>query len=300
MESRNALIFGGQGSQFLLMGKKAYNYSLKAKNIFEIASSVVGYDVKELCFNGPLEKLNRTLYCQICTLTVELAIYEIFKKLDINIDAMAGFSLGEYAAMYASKIIDLESVFRLVKIRASVMESMLPENKAKMIAIINLDIEKIDDLCSDFGYNNAAIANYNSYNQVVVSVKNDCYDYLLNSVKALGGYTITLNVGRPFHHQMMRPAADLYLTELKKYTFKTPICSFYLNTTGEKYNENTSITWQLYKQIYKPVQWVRIIENMLSEGVNKFYEISPKATLAPFIDNISFGNVRTIDVQQLF
>lgn len=107
------LVFGGQGSQYTGMGRKVYNNSQKARVVFDLASSIVGYDVAKMCFEAPQEELNKTVYCQICTLTVELALYEVFKDHGIQPNAVAGFSLDEYAALVASNVISMETAFRL-------------------------------------------------------------------------------------------------------------------------------------------------------------------------------------------
>lgn len=124
------------------------------------------------------------------------------------------------------------------------------------------------------GNNKVTITNYNLYKQIV-----------------------TLKVNRPFHHSMMRPAADEYHVELKKYEFATPGYSLYINVTGDNLIENDSIQEKLYEQIFMPVQWIKTVKSMLSDGVDAFYEISPKSTLMSFINNISDGYAKVIDVQ---
>ena len=119
----------------------------------------------------------------------------------------------------------------------------------------------------------------------------------MGKIKSLGGQIIPLKVNRPFHHSMMRPAADKYCTELQKYDFMAPNHPLYVNVTGEKCNEPDSLYEKLYEQIFMPVQWTKTIENMLSDEINTFYEISPKPTLSAFINNISGGCAKVIDVQ---
>lgn len=300
LESKAALIFGGQGSQFTGMGKKIYDSSAKARTVFELASSVVGYDVVSMCFEAPQEELNKTIYCQICTLAVELAIYEVFKENNIVFHAVAGFSLGEYAVLVASDVIDMKSAFELVQARAMAMETEVSDNVGKMAAIINLTVNQIEFICKDIGSEKATIANYNSFKQIVVSCAIDCFDELSNKVKSLGGRAIPLKVNRPFHHQIMRPAADKYKTDLQEQNFQTPKHEIYLNVTGEKYDKNDSLSEKLYEQIFMSVQWIKTIGNMLSDGITTFYEISPKPTLNAFIDNMSNGKAMIVDVQNEF
>jgi len=292
-----AFVFGGQGAQFTGMGQKIYTQSKKARNLFGLASSIVGYDVAKMCFEAPQDELNKTVYCQICTLAVELAIYEAFKEQGFQPDAVAGFSLGEYAALVASNVICVENVFKLVAARAQAMEDSVTDGIGKMAAVINLSIEQVETICECIKNKKATIANYNSYKQLVVSLSEDVYDDFTTEIKALRGHIIPLKVNRPFHHAMMRPAADKYHANLQKYDFTSPDCSFYFNVTGEKYIEGDSFKDKLYEQVFTPVQWIKTIKNMLLSGIDVFYEISPKPTLASFINNISNGSAKIIDVQ---
>ena len=292
-----ALVFGGQGAQFTGMGKKVYDHSPKARDVFELASSIVGYDVATVCFEASQEELNKTVYCQICTLAVELALYEVFKDQGIRPDAVAGFSLGEYAALVASNAISMDDAFKLVSARAQAMEDSVKDGIGKMAAVINLNVEQVETICDNMGNGLATIANYNSYKQLVVSLMSDCFNDFVDKVRSFGGRIIPLKVNRPFHHSMMHPAADSYRIELQKYYFAMPDNTLYFNVTGEKFNEQDSFYEKLCEQIFMPVQWIKTVENMLSNGVETFFEISPKPTLSTFINNISDNCGKVIDVQ---
>lgn len=297
MGNKAALVFCGQGSQFPGMGMKLYGSSTMVRAVFELSSSVFGYNVAKMCFQGPQEKLNETIYCQACTLTLELAIYEMFKDMNIPFHSAAGFSLGEYAALMATGVIDMRTSLELVHSRSKVMEMEVDNNAGRMAAIIDLNVEQIESLCERLGKSNVAIANYNSYEQIVVSHSVDCYKDLSNIVRSFGGCIIPLKVNRPFHHLIMQPAANKYVLELRKYKLQIPNKDIYLNVTGEKHDIDDSLIDKLYKQIFSPVQWIRTIENMLADGIYTFYEISPKPTLASFINNISDGKAIVINVQ---
>lgn len=299
MENKAALVFGGQGSQFTGMGIKIYESSVKARAVFELASSVVGYDIAKMCFEAPQEELNKTIYCQICTLTVELAIYEIFNEKNISFHAVAGFSLGEYAALMAAGVFDMRTAFELVQARATAMDTEIDDNAGRMAAIINLTVDQTESLCKELGNDKVVVANYNSYKQIVVSYGIDHFDELSNKARSLGGRAIPLKVNRPFHHPMMRPAADKYSIDLRKQKHQVPNGDIYLNVTGEKHNKNDSLADKLYEQIFMPVQWIRTVKNMLADGINTFYEVSPKSTLNAFITNISNEKAKIIDVQNI-
>ena len=297
MGNTAALVFGGQGSQFTGMGKRIYDSFSEARSVFVLASDVVGYDVATMCFESSQKELNKTIYCQICTFTVELAIYEVFKKKNILLNAVAGFSLGEYSALVAAVVIDIKTAFELVNARAKAMENEVGNNIGNMVAIINLDIEKVEAICKKFEAGKAAVANYNAFNQIVVSVAIEIFDEFINNVKSANGRAIPLKVSRPFHHPMMQPAADTFKADLDKVVFKEPILPIYMNVTGESLSTKDFVSENLYKQIIRPVEWIKTIQNMRANGIDTFYEISPKPTLAPFIKNIAEIGMEIMDVQ---
>ena len=297
MKNKAALVFGGQGSQFTGMGKEIYDSSSKSKAIFALASEVVGYDVVKKCFEAPQDELNKTIYCQICTLAVELAIYETFKDKNVEIYATAGFSLGEYAALAAANVFDTKTAFELVHARATAMETEVKDNVGKMAAIINLNIDQIESICENIGNYEAIISNYNSYKQIVVSCTSAYFVELIESIKNLGGRAIPLKVNRPFHHPIMRPAAEKFKCKLDAIYINSPLFPVYMNVNGESLPSMDSIPRSLYEQIFKPVQWIKIVHNMMKDGISMFFEISPKSTLAPFVENIAHINVSIVDVQ---
>lgn len=251
----------------------------------------------KLCFEAPQEELNKTIYCQVCTLAVEMAIYEAFKKRNIPLNTIAGFSLGEYAALVVAGIIDIKTAFELVNARAKAMENEVIDNAGKMVAVIDLDIEILEAICQGFGYDNAAIANYNSFNQIVVSTTADVFQEFMSRVKSEGGRVIPLKVNRPFHHSMMLPVADKFRYSLNTAVFKESILPVYLNISGVPLPDKDCLPQKLYEQIFKPVQWIKTVQSMLETGIDTFYEISPRSTLATFIKNIAGTNAKIVDVQ---
>lgn len=279
------------------MGKRIYDSFSEARSVFVLASDVIGYDVATMCFESSQKELNKTIYCQICTFTVEMAIYEVFKKKNIRLNAVAGFSLGEYSALVAAVVIDIKTAFELVNARAKAMENEVGDDIGNMVAIINLDIEKVEAICKKFEAGKVAVANYNSFNQIVVSVAKEVFDEFMSGVKSEHGRAIPLKVTRPFHHPMMKLAADKFKPNLDDVVFKEPILPIYMNVTGEPLSTNDSLSVKLYEQIVKPVQWIKTIQNMSINGIDTFYEISPKTTLAAFIKNVAERKVKIIDIQ---
>ena len=295
MSNKSAIVFGGQGSQYVGMGIEIYQSFSEARNVFNLASDILGYDIAQMCFNGDQFELRKTKYFQLCILTVELAINEVLKNIGVLFDAVAGYSLGEYAALVVAGSLNIRTAIQLVEARSTAMEFEVNDDIGKMVVVYKLDKNKIESICENIGTDYASIANYNSFNQVTVSVSKEVYDEFVNSIRDLNGRVIPLNVNRPFHHNMMKPAADKFKTDLNKVSFMKPLLPIYMNENGKPLCNENDLYDKLYKQIYKPVQWTETITNMINDGINCFYEISPKATLISFIENISKGKVNVID-----
>jgi [acyl-carrier-protein] S-malonyltransferase len=222
----------------------------------------------------------------------------MLKEKNLSFHAVAGFSLGEYTALAATGVLDMKAIFALVQARAVAMETEIEDSVGRMAAIVHLTIDQIESLCDELGKDQIAVANYNSYKQIVVSYRLDRFEDLQMKVKSLGGRLLPLKVNRPFHTSMMRPAADKYSQTVYRQDLHIPNKDLYLNVTGEKYNTKESLTDKLIEQIFMPVQWIKTIENMLSSGIDTFYEVSPKPTLNSFINNISYGRAKVIDAQK--
>lgn len=298
--NKTALVFGGQGGRFVGMNRTLYDCSSKAQDIFRIASRVTGYDVERLCFEPRLVEKKKTIYGQVCIAAIEVAIYEIFKEYDVSIDSIAGFSLGEYPALIASGVLDVENLFKLVQERSIVIDEAISDELGRMMVVEGISNDYVNDICAELGYDNVSIANYNSYNQVVLSLKKDYVKRTIDSIKYRGGITLLLDVLRPFHHVMMFPAAEKYKKYLANYHFDNPKVPLYSNVTGEEYNECCVIPDLLYKHIYSPVQWIRIIRNMLDNGIRTFYEISSRKQVDRLIYNIAQGlDISVINVQDM-
>ncbi len=296
--SRTALVFGGQGSQYVGMGKTLYEKCPIVRDVFDIASSITKRDLKKLCFELSQKEINETINSQICTFTYEMSMYKLFVENKIKIDFTAGFSLGEYSALVAASVLSMEQAFELINVRACAMQNSVDEDLGCMLAINGLSSNKVFEICNIFGYNNSAISNYNSYNQTVVSIKKDVVLDFIKYVKELNGQVIPLKVNRPFHHKMMKKAADTIHQELKKTEFCSNKIPIYSNVTGDLF-DIFNAPQLLYEQIYKPVQWVKIIENMLAKEVDVFYEITPKKVISNFVDNVSKKTVKTIYLEDI-
>lgn len=298
-EKRNAIVFGGQGSQYVGMGKKAYDSYHRVKEVFAIASEITGFDVANLCFDANINGLNTPICSQICSLTLELAIHEVFKEQEIEITAAAGFSLGEYAALVATGVIEINAAIELVYRRATLVQKTISESLGMMVAVIGLNINRVQEVCELFDKELLAIANYNSYQQVVVSLTRDLFGAFSKEIRAIGGRVIPLSVSHPYHHPLMLPAANKYQKYLLKTNFQPPKYDLYMNVSGEQFlEEERCFAGLLYQHMIKPVQWITLINNMALDGVTCVYEISAKPVLAEFIKNISNDAISVVDVNQ--
>lgn len=299
MIHKNGLVFGGQGSQFPGMGRNLYESSKSAREVYQLACNVTQMDVKKISFNYTAEQLQNSLNCQIATITLELAMYETFKNSNIDISSVAGFSLGEYAALVASGVITCRQALELVLLRAKAMEQQVSDNIGRMIAVINMNVEKIQRVCDAIGNDKAAIANYNSYNQIVVSVSLDHVRNFIDFIRNEKGHCIQLRVNKPYHHKMMYPSATAFQPVIKRVSFSTPQIPIYVNTTGGKLRDYKSLDVMLLNQMVSPVQWIKTVENMIADGIDTFYEIGPKVVLSDFIKQISKNQVNTVNVMNL-
>lgn len=298
MKKKIGVIFGGQGLQHLGMYENLLKQYVVAKKVFETASDIVGYDVKKACFEISDKTLQKNIYNQVCIITIELAMLEVLREQGISYNATAGFSLGEYAALVAGNVLSVEETIRLVRLRVCAMEQKVPDNIGGMLAIIDIPIYAIEILCNAVN-RRIIISNYNSYSQTVVAGLNEDLAFISREVQKLGGVAVPLHVSKPFHHPLMKPAADLFYEELNKSAFGEPDCPIYSNVTGVPYQSKLNIKQLLYKQIFMPVQWVLTIQTMLTNDIGIFVELSPKSILSPFIYEITEGNAEIVTFSQV-
>lgn len=280
-----ALLFGGQGTQYSGMGKEYYNKFTYCREIFDIASDILGYDITSICFGKKIIDLNNTIYAQPCILAVELCAYIHYMHLGMKYDCVAGFSLGEIAAMAAANIITINQAFEIVKIRAKVMEDSLEEGNYGMLAVSKLPFKIIEELCQRVTEGEVSISNYNSYNQVVIAGDLKGIEYLVKLVNEAGGLSISLKVNKPFHTIHMKSSAKEFKRKIKSMTFRKPQYPIYMNLDGNLLNIGDEIDI-ISKQIYKPVRWIDTIENMIKDGIDEFYELAPKSVLCRFVKEI--------------
>ena len=282
--SKKAFLFPGQGAQKVGMGQSFYEADADARAVFDEASELLGYDMKALCFEKN-EKLNLTQYTQPAMVTTGIAIMKVVEKQGLLPDTAAGLSLGEYEALYAAGALSVTDAIRVVARRGELMEAAVPAGVGAMAAVLGAEASLIEETLSEIP--EVWIANYNCPGQIVISGKKEAVEAAAEALKARGiKRVLMLNVSGPFHSGLLREAGE----ELGKVLAETEIhplrISYYANVTGGIVEDAAKVRGLLTEQVYSSVRFEQSIRNMLSAGVDTFYELGPGKTLAGFVKKI--------------
>ncbi len=302
-----ALIFPGQGSQYIRMGQDFFDNSNESKSVFKKLDETMGKKLSELIFNGSEEELSKTTNSQPAIMSVSIAILEEINARGLlnnkNINCVAGHSLGEYSALVANNSLSFEDSVRLLIIRSEAMQKSMPIGTGGMAAVLGQSEEEtliiIDKLKS---YGKLFIANDNADGQIVVSGEISAIDYLCENAKSLGAKrAIKLPVSAPFHCELINDASLKLKVELEKFTFNSFSCPLYSNVTAEK-SDSKNIKTLLSKQIVTKVRWRETIQNMIRDNVQAFVEIGPGNVLTNLLKRnlegikaVSIGKLSDLD-----
>ncbi len=283
-----AFLFSGQGAQYVGMGKEIFSEYQEAKDIFDKANEALGFDLKELCFNGEAEELNKTENTQPAILTTSIAILKVLESKGITPSVVAGLSLGEYAAHVASGTIEFQDAVSLVKKRGRFMQEAVPQGLGSMAAIIGLSRELVVESCNEaskFGV--CEVANYNCPGQIVIAGEVNAVEEGKKFALEKGAKrALSLVVSGPFHTSMLKPASDNLNVELNKIEFKDIKIPLITNVTGNYVNNKEDITELLTNQVMTSVRWEDSINTMINDGVDVFIEVGPGKVLSGFIKKI--------------
>lgn len=283
-----ALIFPGQGAQYVGMGKDLYETFKESKAVFDRADEILGFSITKLCFEGPLSELTKTIHCQPAILTASIAALEAFKtvisyKLQV-ISYVAGLSLGEYSALIASGVLSFEDGLRLVRKRAELMEEAAKKHPGKMSAVLGLEKKILEEICHNAS---CEIANLNCPAQVVISGKAEAVDKAKEEALSRGAKrALDLEVSGAFHSSLMQEAATNFAGFLKSFNLSPGSIPIISNVTSRPQQNKEEITRNLVKQIFSPVLWEDSIKFMAAQGVKTFYEIGPGSILKGLIRKI--------------
>lgn len=276
-----AFVFSGQGAQYSGMGKELYNNSPAAKSVYDMADGI-RKGTSAQCFEGTTEELCKTVNTQPCVFTADLAAARSLEEKGVKADCVAGFSLGEIAALAFSGILSDEEAFKLVCKRGELMDKAATENPGAMAAVMKITPEKVEEVCKDF--DKTYPVNYNSPAQTVVATTSENAETFCEAVKAAGGRAKLLAVSGAFHSPFMADAAKGLAEYMQDIEFAQPKVTIYSDYTAKPYEGDYK---ELVRaQVENPVRWQTIVENMIKDGVDTFIEIGVGKTLTGLIKRI--------------
>ena len=286
-----AFVFSGQGAQYSGMGKELYNSSAAAKSVYDMADGI-RKGTSAHCSEGTTEELCKTVNTQPCVFTADLAAARFLEEKGVMADCVAGFSLGEIAALAFSGILSDEEAFKLVCKRGELMDKAATENPGAMAAVMKITPEKVEEVCKDF--DKTYPVNYNSPAQTVVATTSENAEAFCEAVKAAGGRAKLLAVSGAFHSPFMADAAKGLAEYMQDIEFAQPKVTIYSDYTAKPYEGDYK---ELVRaQVENPVRWQTIVENMIKDGVDTFIEIGVGKTLTGLIKRID-NSVKAFKVE---
>lgn len=282
-----ALLFSGQGSQYPAMGEKIYRENPAAyEEIFEAGADILGFDIKNTMFTASAEELAKTSISQPAIFTMSLLCAKKYTDEGGEFDAVAGHSLGEYAAMVCAGMVDLTTGFELIKKRAMCMEKAAQKNGGKMAAVLSPDVSLIENVCAEVtaAGNYVVPVNYNSLQQTVIAGSAEGIAAASEKLTAAGVKRIVpLAVAAAFHSQFMKEAADEFSALISDVQFSAPKKAFYSNVTGERLTDVSGMAELLSRHICSPVLFTKELTAMKNDGITVFTECGPGKTLTGLV-----------------
>jgi len=287
-----SVIFPGQGSQFLGMGKEFYDKFGLVKDLFNEANETLNYNITDIILNGPKEKLDLTVNTQPAIFLISYSIFTVIKK-EFNIDLnkakyFAGHSLGEYSALSSAGFLNFPETIKILRSRGEAMQNAVPKGEGGMLAVLGSTIDIINKILQDNKDNfSVEIANDNSDGQCVLSGKNHDLDELIKILKFNNIKNIKLPVSAPFHCKLMNKASEIMKNEIEKVNFKDSNNILISNVTANEVLNKDQLKKLLIDQIESTVRWRESIHYMISNDVNHFIEIGPGKVLSGLVKRIN-------------
>ncbi|WP_075501859.1 ACP S-malonyltransferase [Candidatus Pelagibacter communis] len=287
-----SVIFPGQGSQMVGMGKEFYDNFDIVKNLFVQADDALKMSLSKTILEGPKDELDLTTNTQPAIFLISYSIYQVINK-EFNIDLkkakfFAGHSLGEYTAIACADYLDFQDTIRILQIRGNAMQNSVPKGEGGMIAVLGTTVENIENILTENKKNFLVeIANDNSEGQIVLSGKSEDLEKLSSLLKQNKIKNIKLPVSAPFHCSLMKKATDIMRDELNKLNFKKGNIPLISNFTANEIFNADELKNLLIKQIENRVRWRESVINMIEKGVNQFIEIGPGKVLSGLVKRIN-------------
>jgi len=291
-----AFLFPGQGAQYVGMGKTLCDRFPAAREVFDLANSLLGFDLAAVCFNGPAEELTRTDVSQPAILACSIAAFRAMGSPAF--DAAAGLSLGEYTALVAAGALDLEEALPLVRDRGIYMQQAADQHPGTMASVLGLDREKVEEAVARAASAGVVTAaNYNSPGQVVVSGEAAAVDEACRIAREMGcTRTVKLKVSGAFHSPLMQPAREKLARRLASVSIRPPRAPVVSNVTARPAGSPDEIRQLLARQVTESVLWSDAMAWMWSQGITDYWEIGPGKVLTGLMRRIQRdANLRNID-----
>ena len=287
-----SVIFPGQGSQLVGMGKEFFEKYDLVKQLFKEADNTLGFDISKVILEGPKEKLDLTVNTQPAIFLISFSIYKLitqeFEKDLTKAKYFAGHSLGEYSALSAAGYLDFSDTLKLLRIRGDAMQNSVPDGEGGMVAVLGSTVLEIEKILSENNMNsNIQIANDNSEGQLVLSGRNFDLDILIKILKSKRIKNLKLPVSAPFHCRLMSKATEIMRKEIDKLSFKDSKNKLISNVTADEIPDKNELKKLLIYQIESRVKWRESVINMIDKGVNHFIEIGPGKVLSGLVKRIN-------------